>query len=154
MKRNGKKTTDFYYLVRADMRNGKASSNGTDRSTRGFAGVAAEFDSLRNGAAQPLIAPTSANGCVSEISSNAVRGHEHDYAAAMKSYGVVYEEYQSYLMPAAQVLPHDYDIAAKPVPDFGHLGCLNAELLDSTVQEDDISDDDIESCGYMAWVHH
>jgi len=64
----------------------------------------------------------------------------------------VYEEYQAYLLPAAQA--HDYDLAAKPVPDFSHIGCLNADLLDSTVVEDDVSDDDIEICGYMAWVHH
>lgn len=94
------------------------------------------------------------NGCISEISSDAIHGSEHDYNAAMKSYAVEYEKYQSYLMPAAQLLTHDYDMAAKPVPDFSHLGCLNADLLDTTVLEDDISDDDIENCGYMAWVHH
>ena len=93
-------------------------------------------------------------GCISELSSDAIHGCEHDYAAAMKSFAVVYEQYQAYLMPSGQLVAHDYDIAAKPVPAFSHLGCLNAELLESTVPEDDISDDEIEGCGYLGWLHH
>jgi hypothetical protein len=34
------------------------------------------------------------------------------------------------------------------------LGCLNEELFASTLSEDDVSDDDIEDCGYMGWLHH
>ena len=120
-------------------------------------GLKATADSipLGNGAALTLLAPTPLHGCVSEISSDAVQGHRDDaYTAAMKNYGVVYEEYQAYLMPTGQVLPHDYDMAAKPVPDFSHIGCLNADLLDSVLHDDAVSDDDIENCGYMAWVHH
>jgi hypothetical protein len=98
-------------------------------------------------------APNS-GGCISEVSSDAIHGCEHDYAAAMKTYGVIYEEYQSYLLPDNQLLPHDYDLAAAPVPAFNHLGCLNEELLGSTVHSDDVSDDEIEVCGYMGWLHH
>ncbi len=116
--------------------------------------VDAGMSSPRHGAAQSVCAPSSANGCISELSSDAIHGSAHDYNAAMKNYGVVYENYQSYLLPSEQLVAHDYDLAAKPVPDFSHIGCLNAELLDSTVQHDDVSDDDIENCGYMAWVHH
>lgn len=115
---------------------------------------AGDWNSPLASAVHALVAPISANGCISEISSNAIHGSAHDYNTAMKSYAVVYENYQSYLMPAEQLVHHDYDLAAKPVPDFSHLGCLNADLLDSTVLENDISDDDIENCGYMAWVHH
>lgn len=118
------------------------------------ANAATNLSSLRNGATQALIAPTFCNGCISEVSSDALRGSRHDYTTAMKSYAVVYEEYQSYLMPVDQVLPHDYDLAAQPVPEFSHFGCLHADLLDSTVQADAFSDEDIENCGYMAWVHH
>lgn len=116
-------------------------------------GLIADTSSPRNSAAQLLLAPTSVNGCISDISSDVIRDGKRDYAA-MKNYGAVYEEYQSYLMPAEQALAHDYDMAANPIPDFSHLGCLDAALLDSTVQADDVSDDDIENCGYMAWVHH
>lgn len=130
---------------------GAAADTHTDIGARVFC---SDANPPLPGAAHTLFAPTSANGCISEISSDAIHGSEHDYNAAMKSYAVVYEKYQAYLMPAEQLLQHDYDIAAKPVPDFSHLGCLNADLLDSTVVGDDISDDDIENCGYMAWVHH
>jgi hypothetical protein len=116
--------------------------------------VKTDANALRNGAAQMLSAPSSFSGCISEISSSMIQSCRHDYATAMKSYGVVYEEYQSYLMPAEQTLPHDYDMAAKPVPAFSHLGCLNGDLLESTMQTDDISDDDIEGYGYMGWIHH
>lgn len=128
-----------------------SNGNGTQPE---LAAMLPEQNALPDGALQVLVAPTSFNGCVSEISSDAIHGHEHGYTAAMKHYGVVYEEYQSYLMPIEQSLPHDYDLAAKPIADFSHLGCLNADLLDSTVLADDVSDDDIETCGYMAWVHH
>lgn len=138
----------------AELRSSKDIATAAACLERGVTGIAADLNSLRNSAVPAFVAPTSFNGCVSEISSDAIRNCEHDYAAAMKSYGVVYEEYQSYLMPTDQALVHDYDMAAKPVADFSHLGCLNADLLDSTVQEDAVSDDDIESCGYMAWVHH
>ncbi|MFT3928770.1 MAG: hypothetical protein QM709_00620 [Spongiibacteraceae bacterium] len=115
---------------------------------------ALDADSPLPGAGYALFAPNSANGCISEVSCDAIHSSEHDYNTAMKSYAVVYENYQSYLMPTEQLVEHDYDMAAKPVPDFSHLGCLNADLLDSTVLTDDVSDDDIENCGYMAWVRH
>jgi hypothetical protein len=105
------------------------------------------------GAYEGDFAPDS-RGCISDISSDAIHGCEHDYAAAMKSYGVVYEQYQSYLLPNNQLMPHDYDLAAAPVPAFNHLGCLNEDLLDSTVHSDDVSDDEIEGCGYLGWLHH
>ena len=104
--------------------------------------------------AEQSSAALNAGGCISDISSDCIHGCEHDYAAAMKSFGVVYEQYQSYLMPRNQLMPHDYDVAANPVPAFSHLGCLNEELLESTVHSDDISDDDIEDCGYLGWLHH
>ena len=136
------------------MRNSKDIADTASNFKFNVAGSAIDSSSLRDGAMQESIAPTSHSGCVSEISSDTIRGRKHDYTAAMKNYGVVYEEYQSYLMPMEQTLPHDYDAAARPVPAFGHLGCLNADLFDSTVQADEVSDDDIESCGYIAWVRH
>lgn len=152
-----KKSINFRELARIDMaalRNSKDIAPAVGGADFSVIEIAKATNSLRNGAAQLLIAPTSFNGCISEVSSDTIRSCARDYASAMKSYGVIYEEYQSYLMPAAQTLVHDYDMAAQPVPDFGHLGCLNADLLDFTMPADAVSDDDIESCGYMAWVHH
>ncbi|MDB6062620.1 MAG: hypothetical protein JWM78_2723 [Verrucomicrobiaceae bacterium] len=105
------------------------------------------------GAYSSSAAPTS-SGCISDISSDSIHGCEHDYAAAMKNYGVIYEEYQSYLMPTNQLIAHDYNLGAQPVPAFSHLGCLNQDLLESTVLTDDVSDDEIENCGYLGWLHH
>lgn len=125
--------------------------------------IASDTNSLRAGALPAAIAPISAsdfiaatNGCISEISSDAIRGYEHDYAAAMKNYADVYEKYQAYLMPAEQLLPHDYDLAATTNLDIQNRGCFNSELFtrDTMLQHDNISDDDIENCGYMAWVRH
>lgn len=136
-------------------RHGGNYSDAQDSSVQlALAGLVSEQAMLPNGARQIALAPTGFNGCVSEISSDAIHGYEHDYAAAMKSYAVVYEQYQSYLLPAGQMPQHDYDQAAKPVPAFSHLGCLNEDLLESTVQSDAVSDEDIEGCGYMAWLHH
>lgn len=87
---------------------------------------------LRGGAADGTSAPVS-SGCISDISCDAIHGCEPGYAVAMKNFGDIYEQYQSYLMPRNQLLPHDYDLAARPVPAFSHLGCLNEELLAGVV---------------------
>lgn len=131
------------------------STDKTIDAERRLVDLAVASEPLLDGATAGRFAPTFiSSGCISDISSDAIHGPAHDYAAAMKTYGVVYEEYQSYLMPSAQLLAHDYDMATKAIPDVSHIGCLNADLLDSTLVEDDVSDDDIENCGYMAWVHH
>jgi hypothetical protein len=108
---------------------------------------------------RPVSAPQSnsapnSGGCISDISSDAIHGCDHDYTAAMKNYGVIYEQYQAYLLPDNQLQPHNYDLAAAQVPAFNHLGCLNEELLEATVHSDVISDDDIENCGYLGWLYH
>lgn len=138
----------------AAMRNGNNFANPIGLDAVAVMGAAAASRPLRHGAAQTPLAPTSSNGCISEISSAAIRSREHDYTDAMKNYGAVYEAYQAYLMPAEHTPAHDYDIAAKPVSHFNQLGCLNADLFDAALQEDAVSDDDIENCGYMAWVRH
>lgn len=98
-------------------------------------------------------APIS-GGCISDISSDAIHGCARDYTAAMKNYGDTYEQYQAYLLPDNQLQPHNYDLAAAQVPAFNHLGCLNEDLLESTAPSDIVSDDDIESCGYLGWLYH
>lgn len=117
-------------------------------------GMGADQLPLPNGASTSALAPSVTSGCISELSSDAIHGVEHDYASAMKNYGVVYEEYQSYLMPRSELLPHDYDLSVKLAALASPLGCLNEELVATTLHEDDINDDDIEGCGYMGWLHH
>ncbi len=129
--------------------------NSTDMITNSKLGIVAstmDSNSPRNSAAQMSIAPTSFNGCVSELSLDTGNGCRQDYTAAIKNYAVVYEEYQSYLVPME--LPHDYDLATRPFFNFGQLGCLDVDLFASAAHADQVSDDDIESCGYMAWVSH
>jgi|KBSSwiStaDraftv2_1062776.scaffolds.fasta_scaffold22614_7 hypothetical protein len=122
-------------------------------------GMVSDQDPLLNGALMAALAPTTTNGCVvngciSELSSDAIHGVAHDYASAMKNYAVVYEQYQAYLMPRSELLPHDYELSVKLAVLTNPLGCLNEELFASTLSEDDVSDDDIEDCGYMGWLHH
>lgn len=141
------------------MHSGNDIAGTAPSAARDVIGLAAGPAALRDGATSALLAPSvgnasGGNGCISEISSDAIRGRAQDYAAAMKSYGVTYEAYHAYLLPAEQTPLHDYDMAAQPVPDFSRLGCLNADFFDAVARDGAVSDDDIESCGYMAWVHH
>lgn len=134
------------------MHNRNASLHSHSSTTRQLAIASAMMESPI-ASAFPM-ADTGCHGCISDISSDSIHGCEHDYAAAMKTYGGIYERYQSYLMPRDQLLPHDYDLVAKVAPTSSHLGCLDQELLESTVPSDDVSDDEIETCGYLGWLHH
>lgn len=90
-------------------------------------------------------------GCVSAISmSNPV---DHDYAAALRNYGEVYEGYQAYLSPQDGLPEHDYDQAiAMSMPENSHFGCLNDDMVEYVAAVDNITDDEIESCGYLGWL--
>jgi hypothetical protein len=109
-------------------------------------------EALRKGTRGARRAPKSFTGCVSEISSFAAP--EHSYADALKDYAQVYEAYQAYLTPADTVVQHDYDSVGVATAAGHQLGCLNEELVECTVPVDDVSDEEIESCGYLGWVHH
>lgn len=116
--------------------------------------IVPDMNPLPNGALLDLVAPTSTNGCISELSSDSIHAVERGYASAMKNYAVLYEQFQSYLMPRNELLPHDYELNVTLAALANPLGCLNEELVASTLHEDDISDEDIEGCGYMGWLHH
>ncbi len=119
-----------------------------------MAGMVPDQHVLSNGAPASTLAPSITGGCISELSSDSIHGVEHEYTSAMKNYGTIYEQYQSYLMPRNELLPHDYELSIKLAALSNSLGCLNEELLASTLHQDDVSDDDIENCGYMGWLHH
>lgn len=116
--------------------------------------IVPDWSPLPKSALIDRIAPTSTSGCISELSSDSIHAVERGYASAMKNYAVLYEQFQSYLMPRNALLPHDYELSVKLAALANPLGCLNEELVASTLHEDDISDDDIEGCGYMGWLHH
>lgn len=124
-----------------------------------FSGAAATVPGFADGGALRVkrarserFAPQSFTGCVSEISSGSE--DEHFHADAFKRYAQVYQDYQAYLMPTDPLAAHDYELGARGVAAGSGLGCLEGNLVGDTLQHDDISDDDIERCGYMAWLHH
>jgi hypothetical protein len=131
-------------------------ANGKAISGRAFEAVIAAQAGLQvalpKGSRGGARAPKSFTGCVSEISSCAAHGHA--YADALRDYAAVYEAYQSYLTPKDILSQHDYDSAIRSVDDGRHLGCLNDELLDFALPTDAVSDEEIESCGYLGWLHH
>ncbi|HSB98039.1 MAG TPA: hypothetical protein VLC91_16380 [Spongiibacteraceae bacterium] len=113
-----------------------------------------EHDPLLNGTPARDFAPTLSSGCISDVSSDAIHGYEHDYALAMKSYATVYENFQAYLEPANILATHDYDLSTRPVPEHERLGCLDQEFMEYAGNNESISDEDIESCGYLGWLRH
>lgn len=125
-----------------------------DSSNRPPAGTFAVAQFTLPASAFPSAGAPNSCGCISDISSDAIHGCSEGYAAAMKNYGVVYEQYQAYLLPENQLQPHNYDLAAVLAPALHHLGCLNDELLELTPHSESVSDDEIESCGYLGWLYH
>lgn len=103
-------------------------------------------------ARREAFAPQSFTGCVSDISSDAAPACFH--AEAFKRYAQVYQAYQAYLMPADALAAHDYELGSRPASPDRRLGCLGEDLVSDTVPRDDISDEDIERCGYLGWLHH
>jgi len=103
-------------------------------------------------ARREAIAPQLFTGCVSDISSDAAPAHFH--ADAFKRYAQVYAAYQAYLMPTDPLAAHDYELGSRAVALDCRLGCLGEDLVNDTVPRDDISDEDIERCGYLGWLHH
>jgi hypothetical protein len=121
--------------------------------------MVSEQGALSNGTpgfeAAPFAGSVAAcNGCISELSSDDIHGHNHDYAVAMKSYAAVYEKFQSYLEPQNILATHDYDLSTRPVTEHEHLGCLDQEFMECATNADSISDEDIERCGYLGWLRH
>jgi hypothetical protein len=116
--------------------------------------MVSESNSLPNSTRGQDFAPTLCSGCISDVSSAAIHGYKHDYAAAMKSYAAVYENFQSYLEPANTLAAHDYNLSTVPVPEHEHLGCIDQEFMECTTRADSVSDEEIESCGYLGWLRH
>ena len=99
--------------------------------------------------------PTVLTGCATKLSM--LKQHEHAYFDALKDYAVHYAKAQAYLADDEWQIAHDYTLIE------------NTMVMDSSLSEpyhgllgDDgepamfaqISDDDIDHCGYMCWLRH
>lgn len=93
-------------------------------------------------------APKALTGCVSELSS--CDGASHDYAAALKNYGAVYQAYQAYLSPDESMLRHGYGRAALEADELAP--GASSEEMQLALPGGEFSDDEVESCGYLGWL--
>jgi uncharacterized protein YozE (UPF0346 family) len=108
---------------------------------------------LANEALADTVAPKSLTGCVSALSSFAPVNHS--YTDALKNYGEVYEQFQSYLSPLDKLSEHDYDQAiAMSMPEGAHIGCLNHDMVEFVAGGEFVTEEEIEDCGYMGWLRH
>lgn len=91
----------------------------------------------------------SLTGCVSKLS--ALELHQHAYFDALREYAKVYEATQAYLAGDGSGIAHDYAAFDGDSSELDH-GLLsdNGEAV-AFVQ---ISDDEIDICGYMGWLRH
>lgn len=110
---------------------------------------------LLNRAHENRAAPKALTGCVSEISSCAQE--DRSYAGALKEYAAAYEAAQAYLAPGEGAVWHDYAQCAQGEQD-AH-GAQVAAQLELLLRGDDIealrvSDEEVEGCGYLAWLRH
>ena len=99
----------------------------------------------------PVNSPIVLTGCASKLSM--LKQHEHAYFDALKDYAIHCAQAQAYLADAEWQIAHDYDCAlirnSLREPDHGLLGDDGEPAI--AVQ---ISDDDIDHCGYMGWLRH
>jgi|GEM_PF-2976846 len=93
------------------------------------------------------VLPTAWTGCLSDLSSC----HTQDpvYLEALKSYAEVYAAYQDYLTPENPLAAHDYVVRDSATEEHTQLGRLIEAQHDR-----DVSDDDIDGCGYLGWLRH
>lgn len=88
-------------------------------------------------------------GCVSKLSI--VEPREHAYFDALKDYAFRYAAAQAYLADTQSQIAHDYTSIgdAPSEPDHGLLDDDGEPAMFAQ-----ISDDDIDNCGYMGWLRH
>lgn len=93
--------------------------------------------------------PAILTGCISKLS--VVERREHAYFDALKDYSIHYAKAQAYLADDEWQIAHDYTLIDNSLsePDHGLLGDDGEPMMLAHV-----SDDDIDSCGYMGWLRH
>lgn len=98
-------------------------------------------------------APKPLTGCISSISAYAPV--DHAYTDALKNYAEVYEAFQSYLSPLDALPEHDYDQAIAMSMLEVQRPESEDDMLGFVVPKDiPVSEEEIEHCGYMAWLRH
>jgi hypothetical protein len=95
------------------------------------------------------MAPLMFTGCLSDLSSCEL--HEHAYFEALRDYAEVYAATQAYLGPDDPVSGHDYALDVAETEEHSRLGLLGDEGMP---KPDEFSDDEIDRCGYLGWLHH
>lgn len=88
-------------------------------------------------------------GCASKLSM--LEQHEHAYFDALKDYAIHYAQAQAYLADDEWHIAHDYTLIGNSLsePDHGLLGDDGEPAMFAQ-----ISDEDIDHCGYMGWLRH
>lgn len=99
--------------------------------------------------------PIVLTGCISKLS--VVEQCGHAYFDALKDYAAHYAAAQAYLAADATQIAHDHTLIENDIlidsslsePDHGLLGDDGEPAISAQ-----ISDEDIDSCGYMGWLRH
>lgn len=93
--------------------------------------------------------PVVLTGCISKLS--VIEPREHAYFDALKDYAAHYAQAQAYLVDTATPIAHDYTLIDSALSEPDH-GLLNDDGEPAMAAQ--ISDEDIDSCGYMGWLRH
>lgn len=95
------------------------------------------------------VSPSALTGCISGVS--VVRPHRHAYFHALKDYAVHYADAQAYLAVDHSLVACDYGSIDKASHELDH-GLLGDD--GEPVRYTQVSDEDIDKCGYMGWLRH
>ncbi len=93
--------------------------------------------------------PVNFTGCLSEVSACAAPSHA--YCNALKDYAQVYAKYQAYLAPFDSAALHDYAPGTVATEQYEWLCLLG---VDEPQLAAPVSDEDIDSFGYLGWLRH
>jgi hypothetical protein len=123
-----------------------------EQSIENFAPIAVSAVGLTAGPVPDAVG-RPLTGCVSSLSVCAPV--EHAYTAALKSYAEVYTAAQDYLTPPDILSVHDYDRAiAMSMPELNRPEADHEMHGFVAPSEIPVSEEEIECCGYMAWLCH
>lgn len=99
---------------------------------------------------KPNVNSSSAlTGCISGVS--VIKPPRHAYFDALKDYAVHYADAQAYLAVDHSLVTHDNSSIDNSPIEFDH-GLLGDD--GEPVRFSQISDEDIDKCGYMGWLRH
>jgi hypothetical protein len=106
------------------------------------------FTGAKPAAVTPRAWPRPLTGCVSAISM--CRCQSSGYRDALENFGAICSSSSDWLGAA---IPHDYDASTATASAGGVCGCLTAELIGTSAPPQALTEEDIEACGYLGWLH-